>query len=102
VSGKVAPLAKVKIELDLYSPFTARRFTYRQSATADAEGQVTFILPYAGETTADGPSHPQRVHATGPYRFSLEGRDPIALEVPEKDVLAGSKLSLPVPVAAPE
>jgi len=102
VSGDVAPLSKVKIELDLFSPFTGRRFTYRQSATAAAEGQVSFILPYAGETSADRPSHPQRVHATGPYRFSVEGRDPIALEVPEKDVLAGSILSLPVPVAVPE
>ena len=102
VSGKVVPLAKVKIELELYSPFTTRRFTYRQSATADAEGQVTFILPYAAETSADGHSHPQRVHATGPYRLSVEGRDSIALEVPEKDVLAGSNLSLPVSAAVPE
>lgn len=103
VSGKVAPLAKVKIELDLFSPFTGRRFTYRQSATADAEGQVTFTLPYAGGIS-DGspphPLHPQQVHATGPYRLLVEGRDPVAVDVPDEAVLDGTDLSLPAATAA--
>jgi asparagine N-glycosylation enzyme membrane subunit Stt3 len=103
VSGEVAPLAKVKIELDLFSPFTGRRFTYRQSATADAEGQVTFTLPYAGglsDGSAPHPLHQQRVHATGPYRLLVEGRDPVAIDVPDEAVLSGADLSLPAAAAA--
>jgi len=95
LKGRITPLAKARIELELYSPFTERRFTYRQSATADAEGQVAFTVPYAG-ASADSSSAPppRRVHATGPYRLFVEGRDPLDVHVPEDAVVNGADLSL--------
>lgn len=92
ITGKAPAGTSVSISVPILTNHN-RNFVYTQSATTDASGKYTLVVPYSTE----GPSESGTKFDTapiGPYELSVPGSSPVSVRVPESAVMNGGTISL--------